>query len=313
MEIDKSFVGDVTVLTITGKMTLGEGDELLKACIDELIQVGRHNFVLNLEGTPYIDSAGGGELVRSYTKVSRQGGRLVLCNITKRILDFLSITKLLTVYETYDSVAEAVQSFETIRFDVSCPICRPVTWNGLLASPTLQACTECDVRFLPRLTSGMLAPLNAGGDDDGSRIVTAHVNHLWWITYYENSYGWEAVQLTLGRPSVVAITGRLDLFAFDIIEMAWRSVPPPRHVLFDTTNVQVASAVGRAKLAELCASEEDGSRGVILTREPAAGSPEPAVPTDGPDTYVDRDHAIRRLGNLKDAAQLLEVSIRLRR
>jgi anti-sigma B factor antagonist len=312
MRIDQTDFGDVTVLALKGKMTLGEGDELLKECVRNLIAAGRTKFVLNLENLAYIDSAGNGEIVRTYTTVSRQRGKLVLCNPTKRIIDLLAITKLLTVYEVYESVPEAVQSFQSVSFDVSCPICRPATWNSLLEKASLQTCTECDVRFLPRLTSGTVAPLEAKSPLIRRPVVTAHVNHLWWITYYENSYGRESVQLTLGRPSIVAITGRLDLFAFDIIEMAWRSVPPPRHVLFDTTSVQVASTVGMRKLSELCASGEAGSRGVILTRKPAAGSPEPAVPVDGPDTYVDRDRAIERLGNLRDSAQLLEVSIRCR-
>ena len=60
---------------------------------------------------PYIDSAGLGEVVRTYTTVSRQGGSLKLLNLTKRITDLLSITKLLTVFETFDSENEAVQSF----------------------------------------------------------------------------------------------------------------------------------------------------------------------------------------------------------
>jgi anti-sigma B factor antagonist len=68
--------------------------------------------LLNLEGVPYIDSAGLGEVVRTYTTVSRQGGSLKLLNLTKRIEDLLSITKLLTVFDTFDSEAEAVKSYK---------------------------------------------------------------------------------------------------------------------------------------------------------------------------------------------------------
>jgi anti-sigma B factor antagonist len=92
-------------------MTLGEGDELLKDKINSLLAAGRKKLLLNLEGVPYIDSAGLGEVVRTYTTVSRQGGSLKLLNLTKRIEDLLSITKLLTVFETYESEAEAVQSY----------------------------------------------------------------------------------------------------------------------------------------------------------------------------------------------------------
>ena len=111
MEIVERTVSDVTVLDLNGKMTLGEGDELLKDKINSLLASGKKKLLLNLEGVPYIDSAGLGEVVRTYTTVSRQGGSLKLLNLTKRIEDLLAITKLLTVFETFDSEAEAVQSY----------------------------------------------------------------------------------------------------------------------------------------------------------------------------------------------------------
>ena len=115
MQIEERSAGDVTVLDLKGKMTLGEGDELLKDKINSLIQQGRRKVVLNLEGVPYIDSAGLGEIVRTYTTISRQGGSLKLLNLTKRITDLLAITKLLTVFDTYDTEADAVRSFSSAR------------------------------------------------------------------------------------------------------------------------------------------------------------------------------------------------------
>jgi anti-sigma B factor antagonist len=93
-------------------MTLGEGDELLKDKINSLLAAGKKKLLLNLESVPYIDSAGLGEVVRTYTTVSRQGGSLKLLNLTKRIEDLLSITKLLTVFDTFDSEAEAIKSYK---------------------------------------------------------------------------------------------------------------------------------------------------------------------------------------------------------
>jgi anti-sigma B factor antagonist len=115
MQIEERSAGDVTVLDLKGKMTLGEGDELLKDKINSLLQQGRTKIVLNLEGVPYIDSAGLGEIVRTYTTIRKQDGSLKLLNLTKRITDLLSITKLLTVFETYDSEADAVRSFSSAR------------------------------------------------------------------------------------------------------------------------------------------------------------------------------------------------------
>ena len=111
MQIEERPVGEVVVLDLKGRITLGEGDELLKDKINSLLNQGQKKLVLNLADVPYIDSAGLGEVVRTYTTVSRQGGSLKLLNLTKRITDLLSITKLLTVFETFDSENEAVRSF----------------------------------------------------------------------------------------------------------------------------------------------------------------------------------------------------------
>ncbi|HEY7449024.1 MAG TPA: STAS domain-containing protein [Vicinamibacterales bacterium] len=113
MEINERTSGDIMILDLKGRMTLGEGDELLKDKINSLLLQGYKKLVLNLEHVPYIDSAGLGEIVRTYTTVSRQGGSLKLLNLTKRIEDLLSITKLLTVFETYDSESEVVKSFNS--------------------------------------------------------------------------------------------------------------------------------------------------------------------------------------------------------
>ena len=111
MQIDQRSIGDVTVLDLKGKITLGEGDEVLKDKINSLIQQDRKKILLNLGEVPYIDSAGLGEIVRTYTTVSRQGGQLKLVHLTKRITDLLMITKLLTVFETFDSEPDALKSY----------------------------------------------------------------------------------------------------------------------------------------------------------------------------------------------------------
>jgi len=111
MQIEQRAVGDVVVLDIKGRVTLGEGDELLKDKVNSIVSQGRSKIVLNLAEVPYLDSAGLGEVVRAYTTVSRQGGSLKLLSLTKRITDLLSITKLLTVFDTFEAEDEAVRSF----------------------------------------------------------------------------------------------------------------------------------------------------------------------------------------------------------
>jgi anti-sigma B factor antagonist len=111
MQIEERVVNDVTILDLKGKITLGEGDEALKDKINSLMHQNRKRILLNLAEVPYIDSAGLGEIVRTYTTVSRQGGQLKLVNLTKRITDLLMITKLLTVFETFESEQDALKSY----------------------------------------------------------------------------------------------------------------------------------------------------------------------------------------------------------
>ena len=115
MQIEERRVGDVVVLDVKGRVTLGEGDEILKDKVNSLLNQGSKKLILNLAQVPYIDSAGLGEIVRTYTTVSRQGGSLKLLGLTKRITDLLSITKLLTVFETYEAESDAVRSFSAAK------------------------------------------------------------------------------------------------------------------------------------------------------------------------------------------------------
>ena len=112
MQISQRTVGDVVIVDVSGKITLGEGgDVVLKDKMRSLIQQGNKKLLLNLGDVSYVDSAGLGEIVQAYATVNKDGGKLKLLNITKRLKDLLSITKLLTVFDTFDNEAEAVASF----------------------------------------------------------------------------------------------------------------------------------------------------------------------------------------------------------
>jgi anti-sigma B factor antagonist len=111
MKIVERQVSDVVVLDLHGKILIGEGDDALRDAVTRLVDSGKTKIILNLADVPYVDSAGLGEIVRCYTTVSRKGGKLKLLNLTKKIKDLLAITKLLTVFETYDSEDEAAKSF----------------------------------------------------------------------------------------------------------------------------------------------------------------------------------------------------------
>jgi len=111
MQINEREVNGVTVLEIHGKILMGEGDIAIKKKVDELLAENVKNVVLDLADVPYIDSSGLGELIRCYTTMRKASGTLKLANVTERIVDLLTITKLITVFEYYKSVDDAVKSY----------------------------------------------------------------------------------------------------------------------------------------------------------------------------------------------------------
>ncbi len=106
-------VGDVTVVDVSGRITLGEGSSSLRETIRELLAKGHRKILLNLADVSYIDSSGIGELVSGYTSVTNAGGQLKLVNLTKRVNDLLQITKLYTIFDIYDNEITAIRSFGT--------------------------------------------------------------------------------------------------------------------------------------------------------------------------------------------------------
>jgi len=107
-------IDGVTVLHIVGKLVMDRSAQHLKDKINSLISQERTHIVLDLKDVPYIDSSGLGELVAAYGSVMKAGGALKLLNVTSRNHDLLSITRLVTVFESFDSEAEAVRSFQTL-------------------------------------------------------------------------------------------------------------------------------------------------------------------------------------------------------
>jgi anti-sigma B factor antagonist len=113
MQIEQRSVGGVVVVDVTGKITLGESTELLKDKVNSLVNQGHKNLVLNLAGVSYMDSAGLGVVMAAYTTAKGHGGSVKLLSLTKRITDLLSITKLSTIFETFELETDAVASFAT--------------------------------------------------------------------------------------------------------------------------------------------------------------------------------------------------------
>jgi anti-sigma B factor antagonist len=104
-------VNGVTIVDLSGRITLGEGSVILRDMVRDLLTKGSKNILLNLADVSYIDSSGIGELVSAYTHVRREGGELKLLNLTKKVHDLLQITKLYTVFDIKDDEATAVAAF----------------------------------------------------------------------------------------------------------------------------------------------------------------------------------------------------------
>ena len=104
-------VGDVTVVDVAGRITLGEGSSVLRDAMRDLVSKNQKKILLNLGEVSYIDSSGIGELVSGFTTVTNGGGSLKLLNLNKRVKDLLQITKLYTVFDVHEDEASAIRSF----------------------------------------------------------------------------------------------------------------------------------------------------------------------------------------------------------
>jgi anti-sigma B factor antagonist len=112
LNITERQAGDVTVLDMSGKITIGEGSVALRTVIRRLLEEEKKKILLNLAGVGYIDSSGIGELVSSFTNIDKAGGQLKLLSLTEKLRDLLAITKLLTVFDVYETESEALNSYK---------------------------------------------------------------------------------------------------------------------------------------------------------------------------------------------------------
>jgi len=111
MTVSERVVDNVTILDVSGNVTLNDGAEQVRDKVRSVLQQGRKFLLVNLSKVSYMDSAGLGELVQAYSTVAKQGGKLKLVSPTKRLQDLLVITKLATVFDSFDDETAAVNSF----------------------------------------------------------------------------------------------------------------------------------------------------------------------------------------------------------
>ncbi len=111
MQIAERSAGNVKVLDLSGQITFTHGDLQFKDKINSLVHQGHKNILVNLTNVTHVDSAGLGELVGAYTTVTKAGGSMKLVGLTKRVHDLMAITKLLTVFDAFDSEPDALKHF----------------------------------------------------------------------------------------------------------------------------------------------------------------------------------------------------------
>jgi anti-sigma B factor antagonist len=247
MVIEERILHDVTVLDLKGKMTLGEGDEMLKEKVNSIIASGRRKLVLNLAAVPYIDSSGLGEIVRAFTLVSRQGGKMWLSYPTKRISDLLAITKLERVFEIADP-EELIGALSDERLVAWCPICTPATLIPLRPGPEYQVCGKCGVQL--KLSSWPEVP-----PDSEIKVDCAILR----VATYDNEY----VRVEISDFQTLSVENRLDLFASEVAEQIWRLLPSPRRVVFIVDQSRFTNA-GLKPLLDRCAVSDDQERAAVV-------------------------------------------------
>ena len=112
LNISERQAGDITILDLSGKITIGEGSIALRSTIRRLLEEGKKKILLNLGEIGYVDSSGIGELVSSFTTVNREDGSLKLLNLQQKVQSLMAITKLLTVFDVFEDEGDALGSYD---------------------------------------------------------------------------------------------------------------------------------------------------------------------------------------------------------
>ena len=246
--IRERLVDEVTVLDVSGRLTLGEGSSHLRDFVRHVVRRGDRWLLLNLGDVNFIDSSGVAELVRAFGTTKSEGGCLKLVNLVKRVKDLLIITRLYTLFESFNDEATAIRSFRGGFRYVHCPLCGrfrtgPPVENQSEFGP--QKCILCDVEFLVERLAGQ-----AG---------TVCVRRLRVPTYFD-----EYLQISTGKHYRMEVVGRLNRFSFSFLRAVWRKLPAPRRVLLvlgDATDLEDNAA---AVVGDFAADHSRDDRAVIV-------------------------------------------------
>jgi anti-anti-sigma factor len=252
-----------TVLALEGTMTIGAGDCVFRDAVRRVVDSGVDRLVLDWSQLRYVDSAGWGEIVSAHTTAKRRNVRFAIAGPSRTQLNHMHMTRLVGVLIVADTVEAALAELATPRnHRVRCPIDGCNGWSPWMPHDAANyRCVTCSATFEAHRNTA---------------TATADSAAVAWIkvTTYER----ESVHATFWADlPVLRLSGRLDLFSADLLERAWRSLPAPRHVLFDLSGATEASQPGVDIVSRLCAQTPDTSGVVLLGAQRAPESPVVAI------------------------------------
>ena len=280
ISIQRRQVGDITVLDLQGRITLGEGSRVLRDSIKDLLSEGKPKIILNMGDVSYIDSSGFGELVAAFTTIRKQAGNLVLENLTRKVSDQLQITKLFTVFDVYDTESDALSAFRPRRL-AHCPVCSYISTPPLLNNEAVWAPQSCRS---PGCRAQFTLESSASSDSLG---VVTNVR----IETYTNEY----LEILSGNPITVRIIGRLDHFASSAFRRLGRALSKHRKVLFDLSETTEVDVGGRDALLSFITDATHGFQAVVSLE--GLNKQNLEVFAEGLNCYLKRRDALEALGD----------------
>jgi anti-sigma B factor antagonist len=288
LRLSSRLVGDVLVLDLSGRITLGEGSTVLRDSIKKVVAEGQKKILLNIGDVNYIDSSGVCVLAMAAIEPRQQGGCLKLLNPTKKVHDLLQITKLYSLFEIFTDENIALESFIVPELRCCCPLCGfvsgPPILDGKLILWPPQVCrnARCEARFT-------IVP---SGSKTQALVRTVR------IQTYKDEY----FELQTGPFFNVKIVGRLDLFSSPALKKSWQPIPVPRRVLFDLSATTEIDDAGREALEDLLAKRGKDESAVVSLE--GLGSEQKGMFPNSPPFYQNRATALAALGDVSDSPPL---------
>jgi anti-sigma B factor antagonist len=242
-------IGDVTIVDLGGRMTLGTDSSDFSDLIGRLLPAGKTKIILNMSDVMSLDSLGVSVIASTSMRASRAGGALKLLAPSVRLRDLFKIMRFDRLFEVFDDEEMALRSFapEMPVRHCRCPVCQtrmsPASPGGVHWER--QMCPSCGAR----VQVGHVA-----GSGNAVRVMEVEV------PTYEAEY----FHVTCDRPVTVSVVGRLDSFAWSTLVGLWSAIPSPKRVLFHLDERAEISASGWTKLMALVGATDGADRAAVL-------------------------------------------------